>query len=104
MRNFSSIETVTWIDGPAAVDLKTGVLYINPVHFDKLSNVAKRFVIFHELGHLNASTDSEEAADEWAFEHMIDLGNSNVELLKAFYKSLPFSNKAQINRAEQMLI
>jgi predicted GIY-YIG superfamily endonuclease len=35
---------------------------------------------------------------------MIDLGNSNVELLKAFYKSLPFSNKAQINRAEQMLI
>lgn len=103
MKNFSSIQEVTGLGGPAAVNLDTAVLYIDRREFDKLSDTAKKFVIAHELGHLNASEDSEQAADKWAFWRRLELGDDKIDVLKAFYKSLPFSTHEQIERGEKML-
>ncbi|MCL2328310.1 MAG: ImmA/IrrE family metallo-endopeptidase [Bacteroidetes bacterium] len=103
MRNFSSIQEAHWINGPAAVDLKTAVLYINPLAFRKLSETAQKFVILHELGHLNVAEDSEQEADKWAFFKSMKLGDDKIQVLKDFYKSLPFSSKEQTERSEQML-
>lgn len=103
MKNFSAIEESHFINGPAAVDLRSAVLYINPREWNKLSPVAKNFVIAHELGHLNTAVDSEFAADKWAFWHRLELGDSSIDLLKEFYRTLPFGTPEQIQRAEEML-
>ena len=54
-------------DTPAAVDRTTGILYINPKRYFKLTPFQRKFVKFHEYGHYNLNTDSELAADEYAF-------------------------------------
>ncbi|MDR2962734.1 MAG: ImmA/IrrE family metallo-endopeptidase [Bacteroidales bacterium] len=103
MKLFSSTQEVSWINGPAAVDLNTAVLYINPAAWNKLSEMGKKFVIAHELGHLNAAEDNEMLADRWAFWRCLELGDDTVDILKAYYKSLPFTTKQQIARGEELL-
>ena len=103
MRNFTDIQTVLWINGPAAVNTKTGVLYINEDEFSKLGENSRRYVILHELGHLNAENKGEEAADEWAMEKLMGLNESSIDMLKAFYEAVPFSDYEQRERAENLL-
>ncbi len=103
MRNFTDIQTVLWLEGPAAVNVNTGVLYINEDLFQKLGENSRRFVIMHELGHLNAEQKGEKAADEWAFEHLLGLGESSIAMLKAFYEAIPFTDYEQRDRAENLL-
>ncbi|MCQ2959552.1 MAG: ImmA/IrrE family metallo-endopeptidase [Bacteroidales bacterium] len=103
MKNFTDIQTVLWLNGPAAVNVNTGVLYINEKEFQKLGENSRRFVIMHELGHLNADRKGEQAADEWALEHLLGLGESSIDMLKAFYEAIPFSDYEQRDRAENLL-
>ncbi len=107
MKTFSSIYETILIDGPALVNVKTAALYINPFEWRKLGDTAKKFVILHELGHLNAAEDSEIAADKWAFWHSVELGENNIALLKDFYDALFNKEREvtqeQIERGEQML-
>ena len=103
MKNFTDIQTVPWVNGPAAVNTKTGVLYINEPEFQRLGENSRRFVILHELGHINSESKGEKAADEWAMEHLLGLGESSIEMLKAFYEALPFTDYEQRDRAETLL-
>lgn len=103
MKNFTDIQTALWVDGPAAVNTKTGVLYINEDEFYKLGENSRRFVIMHELGHLNSEETGEYAADEYAFEKMLNLGDSSLNIIKAFYDAMPFTDSEQKQRAEVLL-
>lgn len=103
MKNFTDIQTALWVDGPAAVNTKTGVLYINENEFYKLGENSRRFVIMHELGHLNSDKTGEYAADEYAFEKMVGLGDSSIKIIKAFYDAMPFTDSEQKQRAEVLL-
>ncbi len=58
------------IDTPAAVDRKSGLLYINPKLYFQLTDFQRKFVKFHEYGHYNLNTDSEIEADEYAFNQL----------------------------------
>ena len=57
-------------DTPAAIDRKAGILYINPKRYFALTPFQQKFVKFHEYGHYNLNTDSEIAADEYAFNQL----------------------------------
>lgn len=54
-------------DTPMAIDRVNGILYINPKRYFALTDFQKKFVKYHEYGHLNLDTDSELKADEYAF-------------------------------------
>jgi len=103
MRNFSDIQYNRFIEGPAGVSMKTGVLYINPTIWENLSPAARNFIIAHELGHLNMG-ENEFEADRYALLRRIDMGDDNVESIAAFYKSMPFDTAEQKERAEELLI
>lgn len=57
-------------DTPAAVDRETGTLYINPKLWFKLTPFQRKFIRLHEQGHYYLNTDSEEAADAYAFDRL----------------------------------
>ena len=57
-------------DTPAAMDRETGQMYINPKRFFALTPFQREFVKLHEKGHYVLNTDSELAADEYAFKHL----------------------------------
>lgn len=57
-------------DTPAAMDRETGQMYINPKRYFALTPFQREFVKFHEKGHYVLNTDSEMAADEYAFNHL----------------------------------
>lgn len=103
MKQFTDIQENLFIDTPAAVCRKTGVLYINPRYFDKLSQASKNFVIAHEYGHLQNNSSNEKAADEYALWKRIGLGDDSISVLKSFYDALPFTTDEQIERGEKLL-
>lgn len=57
-------------DTPAAMDRETGQMYINPKRYFDLTPFQREFVKLHEKGHYVLNTDSELAADEYAFNHL----------------------------------
>ena len=57
-------------DTPAAVNRESGTLFINPRLYFKLTRFQQRFVRLHEIGHFVLDTDSEEAADAYAFDRL----------------------------------
>ena len=57
-------------DTPAAMDRETGQMYINPKRYFALTPFQREFVKLHEKGHYILNTDSEMAADEYAFNHL----------------------------------
>lgn len=58
-------------DTPAAIDRKTGTLFINPKLWFKLTKFQQKFIKLHELGHYYLDTDIEEEADAYAFDHLV---------------------------------
>lgn len=103
MKVFSDIRQADWLKSPMAVNLKSGVLYVNPEEWNKLSDNSRKFVIAHELGHLNADTFDEQEADEWALWYRMQLGESSISALKEFYSAMPFENDDQVKRGENLL-
>ena len=54
-------------DTPAAIDRDNGILYLNPKMWFNLTPFQRKFIKWHEYGHLHLNTDSEIKADEYAF-------------------------------------
>jgi hypothetical protein len=88
---------------PAAVNLRTGVLYINPRVFNPLSKAHKVFVLAHELGHWALKTKDEFAADKYAFAIYSRLGYPLSEAIKAQTKVFPYSTDEQLERSKALL-
>lgn len=57
-------------DTPAAIDRSSGVLYINPRLYNRLTAFQQRFVKLHEMGHYRLQTDDEIKADAYAFDRL----------------------------------
>lgn len=57
-------------DTPAAVDRETGVMYINPRLYNRLTPFEQKFVRLHEEGHYKLNTSDEIAADGYAFDRL----------------------------------
>lgn len=52
---------------PAAVSQSEGIIYINPIIYNRLTDFEKKFVILHEMGHYYLNTRDEIKADAYAF-------------------------------------
>ncbi len=63
---------VVWSDkigkSPAAIDRVSGVLYLHPVYYRRLSPFHQNFVYWHEVGHYTLDTSDEIKADAYAFD------------------------------------
>lgn len=57
-------------DSPAAIDRTNGILYINPILFNRLTPFQKKFVKYHEMGHYKFQTSDEVTADAYAFDQL----------------------------------
>lgn len=101
-RSFTDIQYNQFLDGPAGVDLETGVLYLNPMLYSQLSDVGRKVVLLHELGHLNVG-DNEFAADNFAYWKGLGLGYEALEQFKAFIGALKPKSPEQLQRTEAML-
>jgi hypothetical protein len=65
----------------AKVNRKTGVLYLNPVIWDRLPTDQKDFVLLHEQGHLKLQTNDEFKAHKYAISKFSPVGQlSNKQL------------------------
>lgn len=62
---------------PCAVDMRTGVVYINKSVWGRYDDFEQKFLIMHEVGHYELDTDSEYEADAYA--------------LRSVYKTAPRS-------------
>lgn len=91
MKFFSEIRFLPELPkgGPALVNVQTGVLRISMKYWDKLPEIWKTFILYHELGHINAGK-SEEAAQLWAIERFIKDGYSVQEIIKAHTEVYPW--------------
>lgn len=67
----------------AAVNVETGVMYINRSVWPLLSKDAQCFIICHEMAHLQYATDDEYLADEKGFEMYTKTGRSLREAVKS---------------------
>lgn len=103
MKNFTDIQENLFINTPAAVNRKTGVLYINPRLFGKLKDASQNFVIAHEYGHLINNSSNEKAADDYALWRQIGLGEDSIDVLRSFYDAMPFNTPEQVERGEKLL-
>lgn len=57
-------------DTPAAIDRKSGIMFINPKLWFKLTPFQRKFIKLHEYGHYYLQTDIEEEADAYAFDRL----------------------------------
>lgn len=99
MRWFSEIVILPVLPegGPAIVNVVTGKLRLSERYWSKLSSDIKRFIIYHELGHLNAGR-SEIEADTWALKHWIQHGYRPTAALEAQWDVFSFKNDEHIVR------
>jgi len=104
MKQFTDIQLATFLNGPAGVDLDTGILYLNPFVWSKLGDNARKFIIAHELGHLNQNHVSEYAADKFALWKNMQMGEDSIAALRGFYEAMPFSTAEQKDRGEALLL
>lgn len=81
---FSEIRFLPFLPkgGPAIVNVETGVVRVSLEYWNKLPEIWKIFILYHELGHLNAGI-TEEAANLWAIERFIQDGYSVQEIIRA---------------------
>jgi hypothetical protein len=101
---FSRIQYTDQITGPAAVDRKTGILYINQNIWHDLSAATQRFVLNHEAGHLEANTSDEFLADSIAFDKYIKQSDSLKDAVKGMSDGLSFTKQEHYDRFDALLI
>ncbi len=77
--------------GPALVNVRTGVLRLSKKYWDNLPEIWKKFILYHELGHLNGGK-SEEAAQLWAIKRFIQDGYSVKEIIRAHTEVYPWED------------
>jgi hypothetical protein len=78
-------------EGPAVVNVRTGKLRLCSKYWETLPEEIKRFIIYHETGHLNAGK-SESAADDWAVKHYVLHGHSPQKAVDALLDVLPWDD------------
>lgn len=89
---------------PAAVNRLTGVLYLHPVLFKRLSPFHQKFVKLHEEGHYKLNTGSEFEADAYAFDRLAGTEfRSLKQCLSAISDVLDPSNPAKRPRYNALL-
>src|SRR4051812_27850720 len=88
---------------PAAVNRVTGVLFINPAIYNRLTKEEKKFVIAHEMAHLEGEFLEEEPTDALASVNHFKNGGSLKASVYALAKVLPEGHpriEMQLLRAE----
>lgn len=100
---FSDIRVKEIKGTPAAVNIATGVLYINPKEFDKLKPEHKFFVLCHEWAHYAHQTKDEVQADAIAFNLYASMGYPLSEAVKAITQVLPFTCEEHLTRAKSLV-
>lgn len=88
-------------NNPAIVNVKTRVLRLSMEYWKWLPDSYKKYILYHELGHLNAGK-SEEAAERWAIEQFIKHGYSPKELIDAHSKVYPWEGLSEKARSGLM--
>ena len=83
---------------PAAVNFKTGVMYLSERHIKNMDPDVLRWIILHEKGHYENGNSDEHAADAYAFEQYVKEGRSLKKSVLAFSGVLPMSSPQQIER------
>ena len=71
---------------PAAINRFSGVLYINPAFFPRLTPFQQKFILAHEEGHYYLNTPDEFKADAYAFNK---LAGTEFQSLKQIVACLP---------------
>lgn len=89
-------------NNPAIVNVQTKLLRLSKEYLDKLPDIWKIYILYHELGHVNAGV-SEEAAESWAIKHFIEHGYSVKEVINAHTEVFPW-DKLSPEVAEGLLI
>jgi hypothetical protein len=99
MRFFSEIILIPEIPegGPAIVNRHTGRLRLSEKYWHRLPELIKKFILYHELGHLNAGK-KEEDADSWAICKWIEHGNPVSAALEAQWDVFSFDQEGHIIR------
>lgn len=69
-------------NNPALVNVESKLLRLSGDYWKRLPHLWKVYIIYHELGHINAGK-SEEAAEKWALKHFIAHGYSVKEAINA---------------------
>lgn len=88
---------------PAAVHLRSGVLHINPKIFFAYPKEWQKFIVLHEMGHWILQTRSEEKADDFAFHHFIESGESLKDAVESLLRVLDKNDDGHRKRIEALL-
>ena len=83
---------------PAAIDLDTGILYLNNKNWFKMDKQAKKQILLHELGHYKLQTKDEFKADDFSFKNYIKYGGSPIASIKGISEVLTDDTQEQIAR------
>lgn len=76
---------------PAMANRKDGIIYFDKNIYPYLPDEHKLFIRLHEIGHISLQTRDENLADEFAFNHYVNMGNSLTESIYALSKILSFA-------------
>ena len=91
---------------PAAVDPKSGIIYVNLPIWRNLPKEHRIFVLLHEWAHVKLKSTDELAVDALAHKEYMKLGYSLTQSIHALTKVLSFSGRKgfeQILRANAQL-
>lgn len=90
-------------ESPAAVHLRSGILYINPKIFFSYPKVWQKFIVLHELGHWMLKTRDEEKADNFAFHHFATKGERLRDAVESLLYVLDEGHPAHKKRIKALL-
>jgi hypothetical protein len=100
---FSEIIEDSTLRGPAAVDLSSKALYINPVEWSKLSDKTRKFVLLHELAHLTGIIEESEA-DEFALNRFAESNEKLSYAINALEEGLTFTTQEEYDRFDNIIV
>ena len=73
---------------PARVNRRTGEVFLSNLFFEKYTPEQQQYILLHEEGHFVLNTKSEEEADRYAAEKMLDSGYGFKRTFRAQNNSL----------------